>query len=369
MGQSPPKKTESLSLDFSILFRVQRAPQTREDGESMNPFRQYQLAVYITDAQPLTVVDKFCIDEALRVADRALVILADSVAFKSPRHPFDRTESIAQLLLMSRIGDSLSVRDVPNHNYNEPQWITEIQRIVQEVLPTPQYRLNSKKVVLINSAHADKFPDWDVHRGDLPQCPSKAEILADFYEDWNHALFVPREIQSRLRTFRESAGFKPLQEEHEYYKTYDPKKYDVTMVTADAVVVCAGHILMVTRKFAPGKGTLALPGGFLNQKEWVLDGIIRELKEETRINVSKSDLVGGLKEIKFFDNPTRSARGRVITFAGLIELPLGPQGLPVVRGTDDAKKAQWIPLAQVLGDREKVFEDHAEIIAALVGVQ
>ena len=70
----------------------------------------------------------------------------------------------------------------------------------------------------------------------------------------------------------------------------------LALMTVDAVVVQSGHILLVKRGDMPGKGLWALPGGFLNQEETMLDGAIRELKEETKIKVPVPVLKGSIKE-------------------------------------------------------------------------
>ena len=59
----------------------------------------------------------------------------------------------------------------------------------------------------------------------------------------------------------------------EFYKDYKAQfsmlPYPPVFVTGDAVVTCAGHLLVVERGGMPGKGLWALPGGFINQKETV----------------------------------------------------------------------------------------------------
>jgi len=129
------------------------------------------------------------------------------------------------------------------------------------------------------------------------------------------------------------------------------------------VVVQSGHILLVERKAHPGKGLMALPGGFLNPKEKLKDAVIRELREETRIKVPAPVLTGSIEKVEVFDDPYRSARGRTITHAYLIEL--SGESLPKVKGGDDAAKAFWVPFADIRP--EMMFEDHYHIISAMVG--
>jgi len=136
-------------------------------------------------------------------------------------------------------------------------------------------------------------------------------------------------------------------------------------VTADAVVIQSGHILMIKRRSEPGKGLWALPGGFLNANtdKSVKDAAVRELKEETGIKVPTPVLYGSIHDEKVFDAISRSARGRTITHAFKFVLPDGP--LPKVKGMDDAEKASWIPIGEL--DSSTCFEDHYELITHFIG--
>lgn len=160
-----------------------------------------------------------------------------------------------------------------------------------------------------------------------------------------------------------------LHEEHhfveQYLKGWDAAPYEPNFVTVDAVVVQSGHVLMVERKGPYGKGLLALPGGFLDTGERILDACLRELREETCLQVPEAVLKGSIKSSKVFDDPYRSARGRTITHAFYIELAANKE-LPEVTGGDDAKRAIWVPLADL--DPEQIFEDHYFVIQEMVAL-
>ena len=131
------------------------------------------------------------------------------------------------------------------------------------------------------------------------------------------------------------------------------------------VVVQSGHILLVERKARPGKGLFALPGGFVDQGETLINACIRELREETRLKVPEPVLHGSLKGQRVFDDPYRSARGRTITHAFMFDLK-PDTSLPKVKGGDDAKSAFWLPLSAL--QPERLFEDHFHIIRAMTGM-
>ncbi|HZQ97346.1 MAG TPA: NUDIX hydrolase [Chloroflexota bacterium] len=61
---------------------------------------------------------------------------------------------------------------------------------------------------------------------------------------------------------------------------------------AGALVVRDGRVLLVKRAFEPFKGWWDVPGGFLNAGEHPEEGVRRELREETGLEVEPRRLVG-----------------------------------------------------------------------------
>jgi bifunctional NMN adenylyltransferase/nudix hydrolase len=123
---------------------------------------------------------------------------------------------------------------------------------------------------------------------------------------------------------------------------------------------------MIRRRAEPGKGLLALPGGFLDalSDKSLEDAMIREVREETQLKVPAPVLRGSIVEAKVFDAIERSTRGRTITHAFHIKLPNGE--LPKVKGGSDATSAKWIPISKITPN--ECFEDHYEIINYFTGV-
>ncbi len=117
-------------------------------------------------------------------------------------------------------------------------------------------------------------------------------------------------------------------------------EYPHPAVTADCVVFGyeKGNIkvLLIERGNDPYKGRWAFPGGFINIDEAAYDGVLRELKEETGLEVPH------VEQFHTFSAPYRDPRERVITVAYFALAKITE-----VIGGDDATKAHWFCINEV----------------------
>ena len=128
--------------------------------------------------------------------------------------------------------------------------------------------------------------------------------------------------------------------------------YPRPAVTGDCIVITKEEnpkILLIQRGDNPYKGCWAFPGGFMEMDETTEQCAIRELKEETGLELS------GPRQIGAYSKVDRDPRGRTITVAYLFMVD---EPLPVV-GLDDAANAEWWPLS----DLPELAFDHKDILA------
>ena len=126
------------------------------------------------------------------------------------------------------------------------------------------------------------------------------------------------------------------------------------LLTVDAVIrYKKSSIILIRRKNPPFQGELALPGGFVDIGETVEDACIREVKEETNINVKIIKLIG------VFSDPKRDSRAHTVSIAYLCE-PLTKNEKP--KAQDDAAEIEIVPFSKV--KFLKLSFDHKKIISS-----
>jgi 8-oxo-dGTP diphosphatase len=125
------------------------------------------------------------------------------------------------------------------------------------------------------------------------------------------------------------------------------------MVTVDAVVFRRTRerleVLVVERGHPPFAGQAALPGGFVEMEEDLLDAAKRELLEETGFGNVK------LVQLAAFGQPGRDPRGRNVT---VVYVGMARGDTSRIRGGDDAARAFWIPARRP----GKLAFDHNDIL-------
>lgn len=113
--------------------------------------------------------------------------------------------------------------------------------------------------------------------------------------------------------------------------------------TAAFILNSKGELLLVRRAKEPAKDTLDLPGGFVDNNETAEQGMVREIKEETGLEVSDMKYLFSIPNVYHYS-------GMDIHTLDLFFL-CHVEDDTIVRADDDAAEAMWVPLRQVYVER------------------
>lgn len=111
-------------------------------------------------------------------------------------------------------------------------------------------------------------------------------------------------------------------------------------------------IVLIERKYPPVG--FALPGGFVEVGETVEEAVIREMKEETGLDVVV------LRQFRVYSDPARDPRFHTVS----VVFECVARGEP--KGSDDAKMAKVfgyseIPFKDLVFDHGKIIKDYLKI--------
>lgn len=380
----------TLTVDHPKPSNLDRpdCPSTNSKGLAEMSNTKYDFLIFIGRFQPFHKGHLAVIETGLAQAEQMIVLCGSAHQPRSTRNPWNFEEREAMLRSTISEADNKRVHVAPLMDivYNDESWVRNVQATINGLI-TAHFGMPHKtpKVALIghskdqSSYYLNLFPQWGAMDVSNFQGISATPIRQAIFSSEenkesvieNQALkgALPESVYQHLKAFCQTEAYQTVKDEQDFIARYQSAwakaPYAPTFITVDAVVVQSGHVLMVERKAQPGKGLLALPGGFINPEEKLVDACLRELREETRLKVPAPVLRGSIKSQQVFDDPYRSARGRTITQAFYIELEPN-KALPKVRGGDDAKYARWIPLANL--DPKTIFEDHYFIIQEMIGM-
>jgi bifunctional NMN adenylyltransferase/nudix hydrolase len=348
--------------------------------------KQYEVAIVIGRMHPVHNGHMHLISEAFKIAHRVLVLLGDTGGPRTIKNPFTIAQR-EQMILNSCVELGLPAPDV-TYVFDSPSdqaWISRVNGRVKVILD--HYKLPRKgSVVLVghNKDNTSRYLDWFPNFA-FSEIPYKelgpgesfnidATKIREFYFTDQLAYAhgsVPQSVFNKLLLLKNTDQIQCLIEEYKdiskYKKSWEVAPYPPTFLTVDAVVIQSGHILLCERGKTPGKGLYCLPGGFVEQKDRLVDSMLRELDEETGINIQKEVLRGRIVAKEIFDDPERSLRGRTVTTAFLIKLD-DTKDLPKLKTKCDPDggvvRSFWLPLNDI--GSSNMFEDHFQIIETML---
>jgi 8-oxo-dGTP diphosphatase len=132
--------------------------------------------------------------------------------------------------------------------------------------------------------------------------------------------------------------------------------YAGSKATASALVVDGeGRLLLGRRAAEPFRGRWDTPGGFLEEGEHPLDGLRRELREETGLEIDPVDFLGVWMD-RYGGDSTAQATLNLYWTARMVS------GEPVP--ADDVSELAWFAPDELPPPEETAFENVPKVLAA-----
>lgn len=340
---------------------------------------EYDFLVFLARLQPYHIGHHHVLQNALKISKNVIIVLGSHEKALSHKNPFTTNERIDIIWSALSADEKSRVNFIAqqDHPYDENRWLISVTACVNS-FALNKFSPGPTKIGIIgydkdhSSYYLKKFPYWNLVEVEPYKINDKIVNATDLRNDlyhWgmelsireycvsdDHHEQIMKIIQPKLDHFKMEA---------QYLNKYEGQYGTGPFLTVDAVVTCQDHILVIKRGPGYCENQYALPGGFVNPNERIKDACIRELKEETDINISDEQLYSFIKNNDFYDIPDRDERGRIVTHAYHIDL--NNSELPDVKGSDDAKEAFWMTINDFKKSRNNWFADHYSIIENILG--
>ena len=349
----------------------------------------HDICVFAGRMRPFHAGHMHVVRTALEKAQYLFVIVGsvgEPINFRNP-FTFEEVREMIRASLTPLEQDRVFILGVEDQE-SDNHWVAAVQKAVAAQIKVMS--LPDPRIALIghqkdgSSYYLKLFPQWDsigvkvadpaLHgildattlRRDLYMIPEDANAAAwlTSAQLMNGQTIYPQGTYTFLREWVTTERFNQMRREfhfmQDYLDQFPQTPYPRYFTAADACVIMSGQVLLVRRGQMPGEGLWALPGGHVGIDETFQRAAIRELIEETGLDIDEGILLLACKGEKLLDNPWRSTRKRTISVAYGFDLTALDTHLPSVTGLDDASVARWWPIDEVT--RSMMFEDHFNVI-------
>lgn len=318
------------------------------------------------------------IERAAYENDMVVIILGSPNRCKSIKNPwsFEERKELIHLNINSsktiahRNVSILPVNDHPDDEVWRKNVHYNVDRYAQDGSIVTLYGSNKDA----SSYYTQIFPEWkqrlvlstpNVDAATIRECffdayqtigkISSSELISEVTKYWLAGRQFDRDLQNEWKYFRD---------EQKKFANY-PYPETLNFCCADAVLCWNGYVLMIKRKFVPGKDCWALTGGFKNRGETFFQAAVRELYEEASPEISMDVLMKAYLGSKLFDSPFRSVGIPRITEAHYFDVTDYFDEPPKCFAGDDAAEYMWVNIADLTHLRN-IHDDHAGIVLSMM---
>jgi bifunctional NMN adenylyltransferase/nudix hydrolase len=334
---------------------------------------------------------KFHMDHIIRAAsenDRVMILIGSSNRRVSIKNPFTYYETVDMIEanVQSAYVDGRILSDVRivyrpliDEPYDNDAWADRAKQLVHPYVDHPSdvtvYGCDKDA----STFYYKLFPEWKQSLTEVDESDFCATRLREaWFEGLQTDVFLLRFIEQGFIS-RETADFMDrqlidsnLQKEWHFYQRETERFKDypfpetLTFNCGDAIVRWQDEILFIVRGAAPGKGCLALAGGFKNRNETFAQAAERELYEEARLNIPPDVLAKCKVKEKLFDDPSRSLGIPRATLAVLYDVTAMFDERPEVYPADDAVGHRWVKINALDDIQTESYDDHVFMVKEML---
>ena len=256
----------------------------------------YKLGIIIGRFQPLHNGHVELIREALFSCEQVLLFIGSSNKLTNFNNPLTWDQRHDSIKAVFPEEPKLKIKGL-NDKPNIEDWVASVigeQVSAADVDPSGVAIFTSDKDEEFYKEHF-LYTTEVVESGGL----NATDVRAVFYKGYiDLALsYLPLETQDNLKAFLDTAHFERMTQE--YFSCTEGKAKALLShafgnpiePVAHAVVIQDAKVLLVKRNSVRGFGQWALPGGFMESNESSRDAALRELKEETGVNLHEHQAV------------------------------------------------------------------------------
>ena len=123
--------------------------------------------------------------------------------------------------------------------------------------------------------------------------------------------------------------------------------------TVDAIIDNNSQVLFIKRIKEPFEGKMVFPGGFIKIGETAEEAVIREVKEETSLDIDLDHILG------VYSDPNRDPRGHIMSTVFIGKISPNSQNREPIAG-DGAASIKWVNVESI--EQEDFGFDHKNIM-------
>lgn len=135
--------------------------------------------------------------------------------------------------------------------------------------------------------------------------------------------------------------------------TSEQEQHKNPIPTVDTIIYNDSQVLFIIRKKEPFQGKMVFPGGFINKGETAEDAAIREVKEETSLDIVLEHILG------VYSDPGRDPRGHIMSTVFIGKISSDSNNKEPVAG-DGVAATKWVNLKAF--EQEDWGFDHKKIL-------